>query len=148
MPSEANKLFLENEFGSVALIGNLRCCAIKVAKTGIQPKKAIVLKIQLVVPQWPMKWHQSNKYEATRDDRVLEDWITDAQRAVRGQPDGEAVDPMIFHLEGVAKEEVKLRPPSQWSSPSGVFQILRGIQRAAYRDPGQTEVLCQATGGP
>ena len=65
------------------------------------------------------------KYGGTRDDRVLEDWISDAQRAVRAQSDGEAVDTLIFHLEGVAKEEVKLRPTSQWSSPSGVFTILR-----------------------
>lgn len=56
---------------------------------------------------------------------MLEDWISDAERAVRGQTDSEAVDTLIFHLEGVAEEEVKLRPTSQWSSPSGVFQILR-----------------------
>ena len=65
------------------------------------------------------------KYGGARDDRVLEDWISDAQRAVRGQTDAEAVDTLIFHLEGVAKEEVKLRPTNQWSTPSGVFQILR-----------------------
>ena len=53
------------------------------------------------------------KYGGTRDDRVLEDWISDAQRAMRGQSDNEAVDTLIFHLEGVAKEEVKLRPTSQ-----------------------------------
>ena len=67
------------------------------------------------------------KYGGARDDRVLEDWISDAQRAVRGQAEGEAVDTLIFHLEGVAKEEVKLRPASQWSSPSGVFTILREV---------------------
>lgn len=67
------------------------------------------------------------KYGGVRDDRVLEDWISDAQRAVRGQADGEAVDTLIFHLEGVAKEEVKLRPTTQWSSPSGVFNILREV---------------------
>ena len=65
------------------------------------------------------------KYGGARDDRVLEDWIADAQRAVRGQSDAEAVYTLLFHLEGVAKEEVKLRPTSQWSSPTGVFQILR-----------------------
>ena len=70
---------------------------------------------------------QFGKYGGTRDDRVLEDWISDVQRAVRGQSDGEAVDTLIFHLEGVAKEEVKLRPTSQWSSPSGVFTILREV---------------------
>ena len=65
------------------------------------------------------------KYGGTRDDRVLEDWISDAQRAVRGQPDREAVDNLVLHLEGVAKEEVKLRPACQWLTPAGVFQILR-----------------------
>ena len=40
---------------------------------------------------------------------------------------GEAVDTLIFHLEGVDKEEVKLRPTSQWSSSSGVFMILREV---------------------
>ena len=65
------------------------------------------------------------KYGGARDDRVLEDWISDAQRAVRGQPDREAVDYLVLHLEGVAKEEVKLRPPVLWSTPSGVFQVLR-----------------------
>ena len=43
------------------------------------------------------------KYGGTRNDRVLEDWISDAQRAVRGQSDGEAVDTLIFHLEGVER---------------------------------------------
>ena len=64
------------------------------------------------------------KYGGTRDDRVLEDWIADAERAVGGQMNAEAVDTLLFHLEGVAKE-VKLRPTSQWSSPPGVFRILR-----------------------
>ena len=45
------------------------------------------------------------KYSGFRDDRVLEDWISDTQRAVREQTGGEAVDTLIFHLEGVAKEE-------------------------------------------
>ena len=58
---------------------------------------------------------------------MLEDWISDAQRAVRSQSDGEAMDTLIFYLEGMAKEEVKLRPTSHWSSPSGVFAILREV---------------------
>ena len=52
------------------------------------------------------------KYGGIRDDRVLEDWIADAERAVRGQTDAEAVDTLLFHLGGVAKDEVKLRPTS------------------------------------
>ena len=65
------------------------------------------------------------KYGGARDDRVLKDWISDAQRAARGQPDREAVENLVLHLEGVAKEEVKLRPPVLWSTPSGIFQVLR-----------------------
>ena len=42
-----------------------------------------------------------------------------------GQADAEAVDTLLLHLRAVAKEEAKLRPTSQWSSPSRVFQILR-----------------------
>ena len=67
------------------------------------------------------------KYSGARNDRVLEHWISDMQRAVRGQSDGEALDTLIFHLEGGAQEEVKLRPTSQWSSPFGVFTILREV---------------------
>ena len=67
------------------------------------------------------------KYSRVRDNQVLEDWISDMHRALRGQSDGEAMDTLIFHLEGVAKEKVKLRPTSQWSSPSGVFTILREV---------------------
>ncbi|EDO28524.1 predicted protein [Nematostella vectensis] len=67
------------------------------------------------------------KYDGTRNYRVLEDWISDAQRAVKGQANGEAVDHLILHLEGVAKDEVKLRPTSQWSDPAGVFKILREV---------------------
>lgn len=44
---------------------------------------------------------------------------------MKGQTDTKVVDTLLFHLEGVTKEEVKLRTTSQWSSPSGVFQILR-----------------------
>ena len=65
------------------------------------------------------------KYGGTRDDWVLEDWIADGERAMRGQTDAEAGDTLLFHLEGVAKEEVKLRATSQWSSLPGVFRILR-----------------------
>ena len=78
-------------------------------------------QIKVTVP----RERKFGKYGGTRDDRILEDWISDAKRAVRGQTDGEAVDNLLFHLEGVAKEEVKLRPTTQWSNPEGVFGILR-----------------------
>ena len=85
------------------------------SSTGAQPT------IRVSVP----REKRFGKYSGARDDRILDDWIADADRAVRGQADAEAIDTLLFHLEDVAKEEVKLRPTSEWSSPSGVFQILR-----------------------
>lgn len=60
---------------------------------------------------------------------MLEDWISDAQRAVRGQADSRTVNIAIFHLEGVAKEELKLQPTTHWSNSLGVFNILRKVFR-------------------
>lgn len=69
------------------------------------------------------------KNSGANEDRVLDDWIADADSAVSCHADAEAVDTLLFHLEGVAesvaKAEIKLRPISEWSSPSRVFQILR-----------------------
>ena len=70
---------------------------------------------------------KSGKYVGTRDDHILEDWISDAQRAMRGQPDREAVDNHVLHLEVVAKEEVKLKPVYQWLTPAGMCQVLRDV---------------------
>lgn len=89
--------------------------------SGSTNQAAATQSIKVTVP----REKKFGRYNGTRDDRVLEDWIADAERAVRAQQDGEAVDSLIFHLEGVAKEEVKLRPTSQWSTPAGVFKILR-----------------------
>ena len=58
---------------------------------------------------------------------MLEDWISDAQRAVRGQGNSKVVKTLTFHLEGVAIEEVKLQPTTQWSTLSSVFNILREV---------------------
>ena len=43
------------------------------------------------------------RYGETRDDRVQDDWIPNARRAVQGQKDGDTVDNLLFHLEGVTK---------------------------------------------
>ena len=66
-------------------------------------------------------------WKGMRDDRILENWVADTERAMRGQSDSEAVDSLIFHLEGVTKEEIKTCPASQWTTPTGVFSILREV---------------------
>lgn len=65
------------------------------------------------------------KFAGNRDDKVIEDWIVDAERAVAGQQEAEAVDFLLYHLEGIARDEVRLRPSGQRSTPAGVFKILR-----------------------
>ena len=72
---------------------------------------------------------------------MLEDWISDAQRAVRGQADSETVDILIFYLEGVAKEEVKLWPTTHWPTPSSIFNILRKVFSEQLRETRKEEVL-------
>ena len=106
---------LEDQLLQLNAVGQAEGTGASASPTGAQPT------IRVSVP----REKRFGRYGGTRDDRVLEDWIADAQRAVRGQSDAEAVDTLLFHLEGVAKEEVKLRPTSQWSSPPGVFKILR-----------------------
>ena len=65
------------------------------------------------------------KYNGARDDKILEDWIANATRAVKGQADTDAVDFLAYHLEGPAKDEVRLRPSEEWSTPENLFKVLR-----------------------
>ena len=57
------------------------------------------------------------KFACYKDDKAIEDWVADAERAIAGQQEGEAVDFLLHHLEGVAREELRLRPSCQLSSP-------------------------------
>ena len=61
----------------------------------------------------------------SRDDHLIEDWILDADRAITGMNNAEAVDFLLYHLDGAAKEEVRLRPPEERASNADVFKILR-----------------------
>ena len=106
---------LEDQLLQLNAVGQPKATGAGASSNGTQPTIRVPV----------LREKRFGKYGGTRDDRVLEDWIADAQRALRGQSDAEAVDTLLFHLEGVAMEEVKLRPTSQWSSPTGVFQILR-----------------------
>lgn len=65
------------------------------------------------------------KFAGSKDDKAIEDWIVDAERAITGQQESEAVDFLLYHLEGVAREEVCLRPAGQRSNPAAIFKILR-----------------------
>ena len=65
------------------------------------------------------------KFAGGRDDGMLEEWIGDATRAITGQTDADAVDFLLYHLDGVAKEEVHLRPAEERASPAAVFKVLR-----------------------
>ena len=56
-------------------------------------------------------------YIGARNNKLLEDWVADATRVIRGQADGDAVDFLVYHLEGTAKDEVRLRPAADWSTP-------------------------------
>ena len=67
------------------------------------------------------------KFAGSRDDHALEDWILDAERATAGHTDADAVDFLVYHLEGAAKEEVRLRPPDERATKAAVFEILRGV---------------------
>lgn len=69
------------------------------------------------------------KYAGGRDDKLLEDWISDAQRAVSAQKltDREAVDFLYHNLEGVARDEIRLRPSEDWDKPDKVYAILRDV---------------------
>ena len=115
---------LEDQLLQLNVVGQPEASGAGASSSRTQPT------IRVMVP----REKRFGKYGGAREDGALEDWIADAKRAVRGQSDAEVVDTLLFHLEGVAKEEVKLRPTSQWSSPTRVFQILREGKCAGRMD--------------
>lgn len=64
------------------------------------------------------------KFVGRHDDHLIEDWILDADRAITGMTNAEAVDFLLYHLDGAAKEELRLRLPEERASSSDVFKIL------------------------
>ena len=50
------------------------------------------------------------KFASGRDDGILEEWISDAKRAIAGHAEADAIDSLLYHLEGAVKMEVRLRP--------------------------------------
>jgi len=65
------------------------------------------------------------KFTGVRDDHLIEDWILDAKRAISSQSEADAVDFLLCHLEGAAKEELQLWPDEEKNTPEAVFQVLR-----------------------
>jgi len=64
-------------------------------------------------------------FTEVRDDHTIEDWILDAKQAISSQSEEDAVDFLLYHLEGAAKEELPLWPVEEKNTPDAVFQILR-----------------------
>ncbi|CAH3033742.1 unnamed protein product [Porites lobata] len=65
------------------------------------------------------------KFAGSRDDRILEEWIGDATRAIAGQTDADGMDFLPYHLDSVAKEEVRLHPAEKRAIPATVFKVPR-----------------------
>ncbi|EDO29428.1 predicted protein [Nematostella vectensis] len=67
------------------------------------------------------------KYDGTKDDKVLEDWAEDAQRAVDAMKlEGrDAADFLFGSLDGAARDEVRLRSRDEWETPEQLFAVLR-----------------------
>ena len=65
------------------------------------------------------------KFTGVRDDHLIEDWILDAKRATSSQSEADAVDFLLYHLEGAAKEELRLQPDEEKNTPEAVFRVLQ-----------------------
>ena len=81
--------------------------------------------VRVVVP----REKKLRRYDGGRDDKALEDWIADAQRTVIAQQlsDQDAVNFLYDHLEGVARDEIRLRPGNEWDKPDSFYTILRDV---------------------
>ena len=67
------------------------------------------------------------KFEGSQDDHAIEEWILDAERATAGHTDADAVDFLMYHLERVPREEVRLRPPEERANKAAIFEILCSV---------------------
>lgn len=107
-----------------ALVNKLKELEAKITQpgaTGGEPPQPSQPTIKVTVP----REKKITKYAGAKNDKLLEDWIADATRATRGRSDSDAVDFLVYHLEGAAKDEVRLRPASEWSTPTDLFKVLR-----------------------
>ena len=65
------------------------------------------------------------KFTGVRDDHLIEDWILNAKRAISSQSEADAVDFLLYHLEGASKEELRRWPDEEKNTPEAIFQVLR-----------------------
>ena len=65
------------------------------------------------------------KFAGSSDDGILEEWIGDATQAIAGQTDADGMDFLPYHLDSVAKEEVRLHPAEKRAIPATVFKVPR-----------------------
>ena len=63
------------------------------------------------------------KFAGSRDDHALEEWIIDTDRATTGHSETDTVDFLMYHLEGAAREEVRLSEDR--GNKAAIFKILR-----------------------
>lgn len=69
------------------------------------------------------------KYAGGQDDKFLEDWLVDVERAIAAHTmeDKEAVDFLYSSLEGAARDETRLCPVEEWNEPAKLYQVLRDV---------------------
>ena len=65
------------------------------------------------------------KFTGVRDDHLIEDWILDTKRGISSQSEADAVDFLLYHLQGAAKEELRLRPDEEKNTPEALSRVLR-----------------------
>ena len=62
------------------------------------------------------------KFAGSRDDHALEEWIIDTDRATTGHSEADTVDFLMYHLEGAAREEVRLRPSEKRGNKAAILR--------------------------
>lgn len=69
------------------------------------------------------------KYVGGQDDKVLEDWLADAERviAAHSMKDKWAVEFLYNSLEEAARDKIRLRPAAEWNDRTKLFQVLREV---------------------
>ena len=50
------------------------------------------------------QYQKLHKFVGNHDENMIEDWILDTECAITGQTDADAIDFLLYHLDGAAKE--------------------------------------------
>ena len=86
------------------------------AGSGSSPGK-VTVKVQ--------RHRRLRKLMGVRDDHLIEDWILDTKPVISSQSEADAVDFLVYHLEGAAKDELRLRLDEGKNTPEAVFRVLQ-----------------------